>query len=103
MAVAALAATAPAVGLLEGAAVPRRRRIALAPGDTLVVVSDGVSEALDAAGTEFDLAGVATLVAARPPATPPALPAAVVDAVRGIAAPTRRRTTSRCSCLRRTA
>jgi len=75
----ALAATAPAIGLFEGATFPAAD-VVLAPGDTLIVVSDGVSEALDPKGCEFDLGGVAGLVAegAGDAAT---LPAAVVEAV----------------------
>ena len=35
----------------------------LAPGDTLVIVSDGVTEARDGAGTDWDLSGIPRLVA----------------------------------------
>ena len=52
----------------------------LAPGDTLVVVSDGVSEALDPQGREFDLGDVAGLVS-RCAVDASTLAAAVVDAV----------------------
>jgi serine phosphatase RsbU (regulator of sigma subunit) len=58
----ALEATGPALGLFEVAAFPAAE-LTLAPGETLVVVSDGVSEALDAAEREFDLAQVAAVVA----------------------------------------
>jgi serine phosphatase RsbU (regulator of sigma subunit) len=74
----ALDATAPALGLFDGAAFPTAD-IALAPGDTLVVASDGVSEALDAEGREFDLGSVADIVSACGDTT--ALAAAVVEAV----------------------
>jgi serine phosphatase RsbU (regulator of sigma subunit) len=57
----ALDATAPALGLFDGATFPSAD-VALAPGDTLVVMSDGVSEALDHDGREIDLAGLAGLV-----------------------------------------
>ena len=59
----ALAATAPALGLFDGADFPAAEMV-LAPGDTLVVVSDGVSEALDVEEREFDLAQVAAAVSA---------------------------------------
>jgi sigma-B regulation protein RsbU (phosphoserine phosphatase) len=76
----ALAATAPAVGLFDGATFPSAD-LALAPGDTLVVMSDGVSDALDAGGREFDVTGLAGVVTscARTGASGAG---AVVDAVR---------------------
>ncbi len=75
-----LSATAPAVGLLEAPSFPAATH-ALAPGDTLVVVSDGVTEALDAAGSEWDVTEVSHLVA-RHRHDAPALAAAVIDAIR---------------------
>lgn len=60
--VTALGVTAPAVGLLDGPDFPAASH-ALAPGDTLVVVSDGVTEARDSAGTDWDLSGIPALVA----------------------------------------
>jgi sigma-B regulation protein RsbU (phosphoserine phosphatase) len=76
----ALEATAPAVGLFDGATFPSAD-VDLAPGDTLVVMSDGVSEALDPAGRELDVTGLAGVVCgcARSGAS---VAAAVVDAVR---------------------
>jgi sigma-B regulation protein RsbU (phosphoserine phosphatase) len=76
----ALAATAPAVGLFDGATFPAAD-LALAPGDTLVVMSDGVSEALDPEGRELDVTGLAGVVCAcaRSGAS---VAAAVVEAVR---------------------
>ena len=47
-----LATTGPAFGLLPGADY-EERRIALAPGDLLVLCSDGVIEAADGAGSPF--------------------------------------------------
>lgn len=78
--VARLEATAPAVGLMEVGRFPAHVRT-LAPGDTLVVVSDGVTEARDAAGNEWDLGAVPDLVA-RYRDDAPALAAALVEAVR---------------------
>lgn len=78
--VARLDTTAPAVGLMEVPDFASTTRT-LAPGDTLVVVSDGVTEARDAAGTEWDLSGVAALVA-RYADDADGLAAAVIDAVR---------------------
>ncbi|MGD9906123.1 MAG: PP2C family protein-serine/threonine phosphatase [Vicinamibacterales bacterium] len=77
---AALAATAPALGLFDGAAFPADE-CTLAVGDTLLVMSDGVTEALDAAGREFDVADLAGL-AARHGDDVTGLAAAVIDAVR---------------------
>ena len=76
----ALEATAPAIGLFDGATFPAGG-LELALGDTLVVMSDGVTEALDPDGRELDLDGLAAIVAAcvRRGAD---IAAAVVDAVR---------------------
>jgi serine phosphatase RsbU (regulator of sigma subunit) len=75
----ALSATAPALGLFEGATFPSADLV-LAPGETLVLVSDGATEALDGHGQEFDLARVAMLAGAF--AAADGLSSAVVDAVR---------------------
>jgi len=56
-----LPATAPAVGLLDAPDFPGTT-CSLAPGDTLVIVSDGVTEAHDAAGVEWDAGLIPTLV-----------------------------------------
>jgi len=53
----------------------------LAPGDTLIVVSDGVSEALNAAGEEFGDARVRALVDGMRHETPQRLLRAIVDGV----------------------
>ncbi|MFN7978694.1 MAG: PP2C family protein-serine/threonine phosphatase [Vicinamibacterales bacterium] len=78
--VARLEPTAPAVGLMEVGRFPVHVHT-LAPGDTLVVVSDGVTEARDAAGDEWDLSAIPDLVA-RYRHGAPALAAAIIDAVR---------------------
>ena len=59
---------------------PARNRT-LAPGDTLVVTSDGVTDARDAAGAEWDISAVPALVA-RYRHDAPGLAAAIIDAVR---------------------
>ncbi len=56
----ALASTAPAVGLMDVVEFPSASHV-LAPGDTLIVMSDGVCEACNAAGEDFDLAALAVL------------------------------------------
>jgi len=56
----ALASTAPAVGLIEGALFPSASH-RLEPGDTLIVMSDGVCEARNGRGDDFDLACLADL------------------------------------------
>jgi sigma-B regulation protein RsbU (phosphoserine phosphatase) len=76
-----LPSTAPAVGLIEGVGFATAE-VWLAPGETLVVVSDGVTEALDGDDREFDLAQVGTLAAALVGRPAAALATAVVDAVR---------------------
>ena len=78
---AALAATAPAVGLIEGAGFATAEA-RLAPGETLVAMSDGVTEALDADGRDFDLGCLGALAAALAAAPAGALATAIVDAVR---------------------
>jgi sigma-B regulation protein RsbU (phosphoserine phosphatase) len=70
-----LDATASAVGLMEIDDFPAASH-RLAPGDTLVVVSDGVTEARDAAGVDWDVSRLAGLVARYRDDT-----AAAVDAV----------------------
>jgi sigma-B regulation protein RsbU (phosphoserine phosphatase) len=57
-----LAATAPAVGLIDGADYATGA-CALAPGETLLLMSDGVTEAVNAAGAEFELTHLAALAA----------------------------------------
>ncbi len=75
-----LEATAPAVGLMDVGAFPGRAHT-LAPGDTLVVVSDGVTEARDAGGVDWDLSAIPGLVA-RYRGVPSGLADAIIDAVR---------------------
>ena len=77
----ALASTAPAVGLIDGAEFPSALHT-LRPGDTLVVMSDGVNEARNDAGLELDLARIAGLAATHRAAPPTVLADAVVDEVR---------------------
>lgn len=55
-----LETTAPAVGLLDGAEFATGA-CAIGVGDTLILMSDGVTEARDAAGRDLDLAAVAAL------------------------------------------
>ncbi len=59
----ALASTAPAVGLIDGAQFPSGTHH-LRPGDTLIVMSDGVCEARNGRGDDFDLACLADLARA---------------------------------------
>jgi serine phosphatase RsbU (regulator of sigma subunit) len=75
-----LEATSPALGLFDVAAFPAAE-FTLAPGDTLVVMSDGVSEALDPAGLELDPAVIAAVVAGCRDC-PESVADAVVDLVR---------------------
>ena len=51
---------AAAIGMMEAVEFPSASHC-LAPGDTLMVMSDGVCEARDGLGTDFDLACIATL------------------------------------------
>ena len=76
---AALAANAPALGLFDGAGFSAVE-LRLAAGDTLLVMSDGVSEAMDGDGREFEVAALARL-AVRFGDDVAGLAAAVIDAV----------------------
>ncbi len=78
--VGALDVTAPAVGLLDAPEFPAASCV-LGRGDTLVVVSDGVTEARDGGGADWDLARIPPLVA-RYADDADALAAAIVAAVR---------------------
>lgn len=78
--VARLEATAPAVGLMDAADFASTS-VVVAPGDTVVIVSDGVTEARDARGEEWDVSGIPALVA-RYADDADQLAAAVIDAVR---------------------
>lgn len=74
-----LDATAPAVGLLDGAEFAGGC-CDLAVGDTLVLMSDGVTEARDASGQDLDLARLAAIVH-RGTSDADALADAMIDAV----------------------
>jgi sigma-B regulation protein RsbU (phosphoserine phosphatase) len=78
--VAALDATAPAVGLLEAPEFPAAAHV-LHPGETLVVVSDGVTEARDHNGEDWDMSHIPAL-AARYGHDTSALADAIIAAVR---------------------
>ena len=75
----ALASTAPAVGLMDGAQFPSGRH-RLHPGETLIVMSDGVCEARNGEGADFDLACLARLASASPAGVTP-LAAAILREV----------------------
>ncbi len=73
--------TAPAVGLLEGAEfhVASHR---LMPGETLIVMSDGVCEARDGRGEDFDVGCLGSLAARCPGADVNTLADEIVSTVR---------------------
>lgn len=77
---ACLEATAPAVGLLDGAEFASGA-CDLAIGDTLVLMSDGVTEARDAEGQDLDLGMVAAAVGAGS-GEAESIADAIIDAVR---------------------
>lgn len=70
-----------ALGLTEGAHYTASE-LELAPGDTLVLYSDGITEAENPSGVPFDEAGIERVVAARPDATAPDLAASLMEAVK---------------------
>lgn len=74
-----LEATAPAVGLIEGVEFVSGA-CELTAGETLIVMSDGVTEARDAAGHDLDLTRLAALVGRRA-GSADAIADVVIDAV----------------------
>jgi phosphoserine phosphatase RsbU/P len=79
-----LEAGGPIVGVLEQA-IYDQGTIALAPGDTIVVFSDGVSEALNGAEEEFGEARLLETIRQTGTSDAPVLVDAIVDAVRRFA------------------
>ncbi|HVB38431.1 MAG TPA: SpoIIE family protein phosphatase [Vicinamibacterales bacterium] len=71
----------PVVGLLPGAPY-EEEIVVLAPGDLLVVFSDGISEAFDAAGDDFGDDRILQVVEAHAAEPVPDLMAALLEAVR---------------------
>jgi sigma-B regulation protein RsbU (phosphoserine phosphatase) len=85
-----LCAICPPAGMFDTIdAVPKR--IQLAPGDWLVVYSDGVSEAVNVNGDEFGSQGVIDLVTSLETESAEALCNAMLDALAGHQAGTRQR------------
>jgi sigma-B regulation protein RsbU (phosphoserine phosphatase) len=74
----------PLLGLMDGATFPENRAT-LAPGDLLLLYSDGVSEAMDPQGRLFSLERIGEVLSARP-ASADAARDLVLDAVRSFAA-----------------
>jgi sigma-B regulation protein RsbU (phosphoserine phosphatase) len=64
-----LHATGPAIGLMEGFGV-RLEQVQLNSGDTLVLYTDGVTEAMNADGAQFGLDGLAEVIRANNALTP---------------------------------
>ena len=71
----------PIVGLFEGAEF-QEETVTLSPGDLLLVFSDGVSEALSAAGDEYGESRIIATANAHPGATPGDLLQALFSDVR---------------------
>jgi serine phosphatase RsbU (regulator of sigma subunit) len=69
-----------ALGLTEGAHY-QAADTAMAPGDTLLLYSDGITEAESPSGVAFDESGLEAVLAARPDATAPDLAGALLAAV----------------------
>jgi len=57
------------------------REIDVAPGDTLVFYTDGVTDAMDSAGQLFDVERLRAAVVASPPVSAQQVLSAVVDAI----------------------
>jgi sigma-B regulation protein RsbU (phosphoserine phosphatase) len=75
----------PIVGLFEGAPYDEET-VSLAPGDWLIVFSDGVSEALSAEGDEYGEARIVTVVQKNASAEPQQMLEALFADVRAFAA-----------------
>jgi serine phosphatase RsbU (regulator of sigma subunit) len=80
-----LEAGGPVAGLLPEAPYDQET-VALAPGDTVVVFSDGISEALNTAGEEFGEARLLDVIERASPGDPQGLVDAIVDGVRSFTA-----------------
>lgn len=89
-----------AFGVMEGM-VYREEEVSLAPGDTLFVFTDGVTEAIDAAGEEFGRQRLADLFAAGSAASPEVDIKRVFSAVEGFAAGVEQFDDITCVALRR--
>jgi serine phosphatase RsbU (regulator of sigma subunit) len=76
-----LPSTAMALGFMAHAEFPRTR-LTMSPGATLVLYSDGVTEALDTAGNEFGETGLLRVAQSQASASAATLCEAVLDAVR---------------------
>ena len=76
-----LPSTAMALGFMPHAEFPVRR-LAMSPGATLVLFSDGVTEACNAAGDEFGETGLLRVVQSHASASAATLCEAVLEAVR---------------------
>jgi serine phosphatase RsbU (regulator of sigma subunit) len=76
----ALSSTAAAVGLMDAVEFPSASHH-LSPGDTLIVMSDGVCEARDGRGDELDLTCIAALAQEAAMADAPTLADAIVREV----------------------
>ena len=76
----ALASGGPLLGVLPGARF-RQGEATLAPGDAVVLYTDGATEARDARGEELETAGLDRALGAAGPAGAGPLLDAVVDAV----------------------
>lgn len=77
-----------ALGMFEGASY-EAHRATIEPGDTLVLYSDGITEAENAAGRPFEETGLEGVIAANRTADPQALGRAVLRAVERHAGDTR--------------
>jgi sigma-B regulation protein RsbU (phosphoserine phosphatase) len=76
-----LAARGIALGVLEDIEL-EERAIRVTPGDILIFYTDGVTEAMDAAGQQFGAERLRQVLAAGPGASAPATLAAVEDGLR---------------------
>ncbi|HXG90398.1 MAG TPA: SpoIIE family protein phosphatase [Vicinamibacterales bacterium] len=77
-----LASTGPALGILADAQFSSTR-VPIAPGATIVIYSDGVTEATNTAGEEFGEDRLMALIAAHRDSGAEALCRRIIDAVRG--------------------
>ena len=79
----------------------REDNVTLAPGDTLILYTDGVSEAMNAEGEEFGVERLTELFSGRPPSTAKEANEAVLKAVAEFAGDTPQSDDVTCLVLRR--
>ena len=90
-----------ALGVMEGLEY-RQDNYSLAPGDTLVLYTDGVSEAMNSEGEEFGVERLRQIFVDQPPASAQTVNEAILEAVADFAGDSAQSDDVTCLILRRT-